>query len=519
MIRKRIERSMLIFALALGGCGDDAGGTEEEVETENAIDEEAAAETAAAFNPAALLSNIMGQLGGATMVAGNNLVVEVLPNASGDVQGLVYDAEGNVVQNAKLTVTAKGADGSSKPVELEWNAEAEVYVGTVAEADTEAEVLATGPMEVSVEVEGEDEPATGEAEVVAVARTPVYGGDVFVAGDLSAEMVALPSGDIQLIAYGPDGLLTGAAADLKVEVPDAEGEGHEVDLVWNADASAYLGSVEEGVTLDTGAITFSATRNGTLRRSRVARAPIRVPTHEGDVVVVGGGMTAELVPKEDGRIHAYVVDRDGNTVEADADASVSFAFGGAIDPIPAEWDADAGAYVAVVPPEVDVSATPMRVRVRRAGRVHRGAIAVPAGRALGVGWRARVEAGEGGAIPPGQARAVLAGPDIRARIRGNAVAGGRTVMVGGMGAGMGPSAAAMVNADVAERVRGAAARAQGAAVMVNVRAPMVDVRAPMVSVMTSGGGMSSAMATTRRRRGGGSAGGSVMAGVMVSFGN
>ncbi len=517
MIRKRIEVVMLALAVAMGACEDDASETEE-VETE-AEAEATEAETAANFNPAALLSSIMGQLGGATMVAGNNLVVEVLPNANGDVRGLVYDAEGNVVQNAKLTVTAKGADGSSKPVELEWDADAEIYVGTVAEgeAEAEAELLASGPMEVEVEIEGEDEPATGEAEVVAVAPTPVYGGDVLVAGDLSAEVVALPSGDIQLVAYGPDGLLTGDAADLKVEVPDSEGESHEVDLVWNADASAYLGSVEEGVTLDTGALTLSATRNGTLRRSRVARAPIRVPAHEGDVVVVGGGMSAELVPKEDGRIHAYVVDREGQSVEADADVNVSFAFGGAIDPIPAEWDADAGAYVAVIPPTVDVSATPMRVRVRRAGRVHRGAIAVPAGRALGVAWRARVESGQGGAIPPGQARVVLAGPDIRARIRGNAVAGGRTVMAGAMAAG----AAAMVNADVAERMRGAAARARGAAVMVNVRAPMVNVRAPMVSVMTSGGGsaMSSAMATTRRRRGGGMAGASVMAGIMVGFGN
>lgn len=510
MTRRKIEALMLMLAVALGGCEDDAPEAEE-VEVEG----EAAGEPQAAFDPAALLSNVMARLGGATMVAGNNLVVEVLPRASGDVQGMVYDAEGNVVQGAKLTVTAKGADGSSKDVELEWDAEAEMYVGTVAEAEAEAELLATGPMEVSVEVEGEDEPATGEAEVVAVAPTPVYGGDVLVAGDVSAEFVALPSGDIQLVAYGPDGLITGDA-DLKVEVPDSEGQSHEIDLVWNADASAYLGSVEEGVRLDTGAITFSAERNGVLRRTRVARAPIRPPTHEGDVVVVGN-MTVELVPQADGKIHAYVVGRDGSTVEADADAQLSFAFGGAVDPIPASWDADVGAYVATVPPTVDVSATPMRVRVRRSGRVHRGSIAVPAGRALGVAWRARVEAGQGGAIPPGQARVVLAGPDIRARVRGNGGLRGRAVMAGVMA----PNAAVMVNADVAERVRGAAARAQGAAVMVNVRAPMVNIRAPMVSVMTSGGGsaMSSAMASTRRRGGGGSAGASVMAGIMVGFGN
>ena len=514
MTRRRIEALMLMLAVALGGCGGEEESAEAEEEVDVEGEAEAEEEVEMPFDPATLLSNVMARLGGATMVAGNNLVVEVLPRSSGDVQGLVYDAEGNVVTGAKLTVTAKGADGSSKPVELEWDADAEVYVGTVAEDDSEAELLATGPMEVSVEVEGSDEPATGRSDVVAVARTPVYGGDVMVLGDLSAEVVALPSGDIQLVAYGPDGLITGDA-DLKVEVPDADGQPHEVDLVWNADASAYLGSVEEGVQLDTGAITFSAERNGVRRRTRVARAPIRPPTHEGDVVVVGN-MTVELVPQPDGKVRAYVVGKDGNPVEADADAELSFAFGGAVDPIPATWDADAGAYVAVIPPAVDVSATPMRVRVRRRGRTHRGAIAVPAGRALGVGWRARVEAGRGGAIPPGQARVVLAGPDIRARFRGNGEArAGRTVMAGAMA----PGAAVMVNVNgrAAQRIRGAAVMARGSAVMVNVRAPMVDVRAPMVSVMASGGGMSSAMASTRRRRGGGGA--SVMAGIMVGFGN
>lgn len=516
MIRRRIEALMLMLAVAVGGCDEETPEVDEEVEVQ--ADDEAAEETAAAFNPATLLNNVMARLGGAMMVAGNNLVVEVLPRASGDVQGLVYDAEGNVVQGAKLTVVAKGSDGSEKTVDLEWDAVAEAYIGTARpeDDDTESDLLATGPLRVEVEVDGEAE-VSGEAEVVAVAPTPIYGGDVLVAGDISAEYVALPSGDIQLVAYGPDGLLTDA--DLKVEVPDAEGEAHEIDLVWNADASAYLGSVEEGVTLDTGAITFSAERAGVLRRTRVARAPIRPPTHEGDVVVVGN-MTVELVPQPDNKIRAYVIGKDGTAVEADADAQLSFAFGGAIDPIPAAWDANAGAYVAVIPPDIDVSANRMRVRVRRNGRTHRGAIACPAGRALGVGWRARIESGEGGAIPPGQARVVMAGPDIRARFRGNAVPGGRTAMANATVEA--PNAAVMVNVNgqaAAERLRGAAARARGAAVMVNVRAPMVNVQAPNVTVMTSGGGsaMSSAMASTRRR--GGSAGASVMAGIMVGFGN
>ena len=517
MMRRKLEVLALTLAVATAGCEDEPE-VEEEVEV-------AAAPTTPeepSFDPAELLSNVAARLGGATMVAGNSLVVEVLPRASGQVSGLVYDAQGNVVQDAKLSVTVKGTDGSAKPVTLEWDAESEVYVGSL-DAEAEAELIATGPIQVSVERDGEEAPATGEAAVVAVAPTPVYGGDVVVAGDVSAEIVALPGGAIQLVAYGPDGVITGDA-DVKVSVPDASGAAHDVSLSWNADASAYLGTVEEGVELGSGPMTFAVLRNGVERRTRVARAAVRAPSHEGDIVVVGN-MTVELVPQADGKVYAYAVGRDGAAIDADANAELSFAFGGNIDPIPATWDADAGAYVAVIPPAVDLSAHRIRVRVRRGGRLHRGAIAAPAGRALGVTWRARLESGAGGAIPPGQARAVLAVPDIRARAAGGAVAGasvmgGAAVMVSGDVANQARGAAVMAGAQVrgaGARLNGAAVQARGAAAMVQVRAPS----APMVSVMAAAGGSGggSAMATTRRREGGASAGASAMAGVMIGFGN
>ncbi|MAQ15972.1 MAG: hypothetical protein CMN30_14410 [Sandaracinus sp.] len=511
---------MLAFAIATAGCNEEEADTEEvaEVEAPPEVDE------APSFDPAALLSSITARLGGAKLVAGNDLVVEVLPMAGGQVSGLVYDAEGNVVQNAKLTVTVKGADGSAKPVELQWDADAEAYVGAVAGADAEAsaDLIASGPLSVSVERD-DFEPATGEVEVVAVAPTPIYGGDVLVAGDVSAEIVTLPIGAIQLVAYGPQGALTGDA-DIKVSVPDTSGASHDVNLVWNADASAYLGSVEEGLELGNGPLGFTVVRSGVEQSTRVAVSPVRAPSHEGDVVVVGN-MTVELVPQADGKVYAYVLGRDGASI--DSDAQLSFAFGGGhTDPIPATWDADAGAYVAVVPPEVDVSAAPMRVRVRRGGHMHRGGIAAPAGRALGVAWRSRIEAGAGGAVPPGQARVRLAGPDIRARGRGGVRASVMGEVAGDVAeqAAAARGAAVMAGVEVrgaADRIRGAAAAARGAAAMVQVTAPMVEV--PMVSVMASGGASagagSTAMATTRRREAGGEAGASAMAGIMIGFGN
>ena len=112
---------------------------------------------------------------------------------------------------------------------------------------------------------------------------------MLVAGDVSAEIVTLPIGAIQLVAYGPQGALTGDA-DIKVSVPDTSGASHDVNLVWNADASAYLGSVEEGLELGNGPLGFTVVRSGVEQSTRVAVSPVRAPSHEGDVVValVGG---------------------------------------------------------------------------------------------------------------------------------------------------------------------------------------------------------------------------------------
>ena len=551
---RRLEALTLACVLPLGavGCEEEPEVEVHEVET---VETEAPEATAPTMNPATLLANAVARLGGTKMVAGNNLVVELLPRADGQVSGVVYDAEGNLVSDAKLSVTVKGADGQDKNVDLQWDADASQYLGSVqGSAEAGADVIASGPVRVSVE--HEDAEVTGETALM-VAPVPHYGGEVLVAGNIAAEVVALPSGAIQVMAFGPQGALTGdTTSNMKVAVPDASGVSHDVNLVWNADASAFLGSVEEGVSLGSGPLVFTVFDNGVEHSTRIAASPIRAPQHEGDVVVVGD-MSVEIVPQAGNKVYLYAVGPDGAGFDGDANAEINLAFGGAVDPIPATWDASADAYVATVPPSVDVSATPMRVQVRRNNRWHRGAIAAPAGRALGVAWRSRIESGAGGAIPPGQASVVLAGPDIRQRAQANLRADGAAqVGVPGVRVGHGTMAGVNVRGAGARangvavmagaNVRGASNSATGAAVMagadvraagaaganraqagvdavrgarVEVRAPMVAV--PMVSVMAGAGatGGGSTTATTRRRETGASTGGSAMAGFMVGFGN
>ncbi|MBW2462109.1 MAG: hypothetical protein JRH11_10720, partial [Deltaproteobacteria bacterium] len=160
----------------------------------------------------------------------------------------------------------------------------------------------------------------------------------------------------------------------------------------------------------------------------------------------------------------------------------------------------------------------------------RGGIAVAAGRALGVTWRARVASGAGGAIPPGQSMHLASNVELRGRLGADVdvpevgAAADVEVAVRGM---RGRSAAAMANAEAARaqaaaaNAHGQAAQARGQAARVRVNAAagqrtQVTVRTPGVPrVNVSAMGSAGAMGGASSMGNGANAGGSVS--VMVGF--
>lgn len=535
-----MNKKMLILAL-LGAIGCD-----EPAETATAPTTTAEVETPEApeVSPSDILANVLARIGGTQVLAGN-MVVEVVPSADGKIMGVVSKENGEPVADAKLTVQVKGEDGSMQDVDLVWDAQEHAYFGTASGT------LQTGPVHVNLSVD--DNETEGGVPAIAVAPAPLYGGQVVVIGDMAAEMRIDSSGVIQVVSRS--GSLDGSA-NIEVAVPTVDGQVASVPLVWSADTSSYLGSVSADVTFAPGPVVFTVVDQGAPRVTRVAEVGFKAPEHEGQIVVVGD-YTVELVPSSGDKVNAWVYDVDGQLVE---DADVSFALAASANPVNLTWDASARQYVTILPPSVDVTTAPVRVRVGHHGRVRRGGFAVAAAPAFGRHWRARLDAGAGGAIPPGQARLIvpavdvrsdarvqasvqrvrIGAPDVRAGIRVRGPGGGVRVQApNGTVRVQGPNGMVRVQAPgvmvrvqgganvpapmgmIAVQAPGANVRVQGggmstvrvqlpSAPMVNVQVPMVS--APMVSVMASG--MAGGSAQMEERRGGASvmAGASFMAG-------
>lgn len=511
------SRLALVILLALG-CG------ESEPETPPPAEATAEATTTTVTTPTAAeqvadaIQGVLARLGGTRVLAGN-MVVEVLPSADGEIVGIVSKADGEAAEISKLVVKVQGEDGETKEVELVWDDEQNVYIG---QAETP---IQQGPVHVTVEAEGQSLEA--DIEAVAVAPAARYGGQVVVVGDVAAEVRVDPQGVIQVVTIG--GATLDENATITVSVPTDSGEVADVPLVYNADAGAYLGSVSEGVTLAPGAVGLEISRGEELLTTRVQTVPVKQPEHEGDVVVAGD-YSVELKPTEGDAMQAWVYDAEGNAV---TDANLSMQLAAGTDAVNLVWNAETSMYVAVVPPSVDVTAAPVRVRVRRGRRVHRGGIAASAAPAFGRGWRARVDAGSGGAIPPGQATRIVTVVDVRAdpgvrgamarvRVRPRRGVGMRMRM----GMGMGGPVRVRVNSPGA-RVVGMGAmggvrvqtmggnvrvQAPGGAVRVNVPGmrPALMVQGPRVPMVRVGG---SAMGMASGMRGGGMASG--MASFMI----
>ncbi len=523
----------IALALALGavGCGNQNEETSGGTPSAESQAEPASAQGVAAELPPITLASIASRIGGARVLAGR-FGVELLPQASGQIKLVLSKGDGSAVEDANVTVAMQGADGQQHDVSLAWDAGAAAYVGTMPGGPPHS-----GPCRVSVTAGG----ATGEAQIptIAVAPEPLYGGQVLVLGDLAAEVKPEADGTVLVTAIGPSGVVDGSAGvDFQASVKGSDGATHDVSLVWDAPSLAFVGALPEGVALATGELALHATVGGVEHVAGIPTLAVKAPAYDGDVIAVAD-MNVEVVPAGAGGLDLYVSDATGAAVTGAAEVTLELP--GLPAPVPVTWDAAAGRYHADIAADVDVSTAPVCVRVVHQGRARRGGIAVAAGRALGVGWRARLSAGAGGAIPPGHAPRLVASNDLRARIaaRGGATA---AVDVGAMGVhGRGNAASVMVTAPSAMvdirgtgaaatvEVHGAAATAQAQAAAAHAAAEearlraeaarmvTVSVMAPpppsvMVSAGASAGGSTTAMSTT------GTSGASVMGGASVMLG-
>jgi len=219
------------------------------------------------------------------------------------------------------------------------------------------------------------------------------GGTVIPTSDeeLFVEVIPHVDGKVTAIVMDADGELLEGDGTVQVQVAGDDGAPRPVTLRWDAVAQAYVGRAEEGVELDAGPMAISVSRSGQPpavgQVDVVATAP--APAHGGRVVVAGE-YAAELVPRTDGTIHAYV---DGPNVGPGSPTAVQVEVqgtDGAPHPVLLSYDPSERHYVGRLSADVELAPGPMgftvmadggprRTRVRRVvalGPAHGGDVVV-----------------------------------------------------------------------------------------------------------------------------------------------
>jgi hypothetical protein len=177
------------------------------------------------------------EFGGHVLVAGAHSV-ELLARPNGDVLAFVRDRSGAAVKGdagLALDVKASAKGAASEDVSLKFDAPRACFFGK-AKAGVE---LAPGPLELSLKA-GADT-SIGRLERMALLAEAAHGGQVVLAGELSAEIVAKGK-DVSAFVFDADGK---AMADAKLDVRLRVGAAAEQELAlrWEPPCLCYRGSL------------------------------------------------------------------------------------------------------------------------------------------------------------------------------------------------------------------------------------------------------------------------------------
>ena len=216
----------------------ETGDVEVAVEVDGETHTGTAASVAAAPAPA---------LGGTILVAGD-MSAEIKTHADGTIDAYILDAGGALLEKdaeATISVKVKGSDDELHAVALAWSEEKGLWTGTfTAEGDV---TLVPGPMEFSVDIDGEAD--VGRVEEIAVATAPTHGGQIVVAGDFDVELVAKGEADLEAYVTNRAGAAVDADTNLTLVLDDKP-----VDFVWNAEASVFKPVAEATIDVDVRAV-------------------------------------------------------------------------------------------------------------------------------------------------------------------------------------------------------------------------------------------------------------------------
>lgn len=315
----------------------------------------------------AKLASLVPRLGGSLLALGEHQL-ELAIHENGLVEGLLFSADGKVDARPKAKIDVElQAEGDAKPkVELTWDEKTARFTGnTGAEA-----ALVAKPVNVSAKLEGKAQKAT--LSEYALLPEPSFGGTVLANGAFKTELIARPDGQLQ--AFVTDEKGAKVKGDRKASLRANFGAKAEPDvkLEWDDKHACFLGKARAGANIGGKPLRLALDIGGKSHVGGLAKLAVTADAKHDGSVVVAGDLPVELAVNGN-FVEAHVFDAKGEAdTKGDLDVKL-FADAEGGKELALKWDAPSACYRAKLDGKLDLEATPIRIQLIRAGRLHAGA--------------------------------------------------------------------------------------------------------------------------------------------------
>lgn len=314
---------------------------------------------------------LSAQFGGTVVPVGDHFV-EIMAHERGLVDATVRAKDGHALtaaDNVELSVKAS-AKGNARPdIKLLWDGPSARFRGG-AGADVQ---LVPQPMDISLSIGGKAE--TAKLEHYALVGGPRFGGQVVVAGDYGAEVLANTNGEVQAFVRTADGadLKGDAGLELEAKLPTVDAKGTLVGLHYDAARAAFVGKAEAGAAIAPGPLELHVKANGASHIGGLAELVLRANATHGGRVLVAGDYSMEVALEPGNVVAAYVLDASGKAhAKGDLDLDLRL-LGDLNQNVKLVWDPATASYRAKLAAAVDFSTVPIEVNLKAGGRAFVGA--------------------------------------------------------------------------------------------------------------------------------------------------
>jgi len=200
------------------------------------------------------------------------------------------------------------------------------------------------------------------AEPNAVLPRARIGGSVASAGDLSVEVALHEGGRVEALVSDAKGLPINEGVKLSALVQAAGGASENVELAFVPARARFEGQSKAGVELAPGPVAISVEAGGKVHRCKLGVGVVLPRPKVGGQVLAAGDFSAEVLAHRGGEVQAFVHDRAGAEVKANASASFLVrcrAKGGGMEEVALHFDAPRSCFAGKAKAGVELEPGPL----------------------------------------------------------------------------------------------------------------------------------------------------------------